>query len=161
MALTSAHPQAGVTHITNALTSALDQSGDPFMMVLNGQYMSNSGPSDDSSNTSCSAYFFFGSSTYCCLVPDEDPPAPRLALVDVSHHLAEGQDAVVRRQVIGCHGLALTDRAVMGVVEDKVRPRARRWPTSHELGSFHSCTRTRSAPSSALPRSARGHRSRW
>jgi hypothetical protein len=49
VALTSAHPRAGVTHITNALASTLDQGGDQFTMVLNGRYISNSdGPSDDS-----------------------------------------------------------------------------------------------------------------
>jgi len=40
VALTSAHPQAGVSHITNALASALDQGGERFTMLLNGRYMS-------------------------------------------------------------------------------------------------------------------------
>jgi Mrp family chromosome partitioning ATPase len=38
--LTSAHPRAGVSHITNALAAALDQGGDRFTMLLNGRYMS-------------------------------------------------------------------------------------------------------------------------
>jgi hypothetical protein len=40
VALTSAHPQAGVSLITNALASVLDQGGDPSTMLLNGRYMS-------------------------------------------------------------------------------------------------------------------------
>jgi len=40
VALTSAHPQAGVSHITNALAAALDQGGDQYTMLLNGRYMS-------------------------------------------------------------------------------------------------------------------------
>jgi Mrp family chromosome partitioning ATPase len=45
VAITSAHPQAGVSHITTALASALDSGGDRFTMLLNGRYMSTS---DDS-----------------------------------------------------------------------------------------------------------------
>lgn len=40
VAVTSAHPRAGVSHITNALAAALDQGGDQFTMLLNGRYMS-------------------------------------------------------------------------------------------------------------------------
>ena len=40
VALTSAHPQAGVSHITNALAAALAQGGDDHTMLLNGSYMS-------------------------------------------------------------------------------------------------------------------------
>jgi Mrp family chromosome partitioning ATPase len=40
VAVTSAHPKAGVSHITNALASTLDQGGDRFTMLLNGRYMS-------------------------------------------------------------------------------------------------------------------------
>ncbi len=40
VALTSAHPQAGVSHITNALAAALAQGGDDHTMLLNGRYMS-------------------------------------------------------------------------------------------------------------------------
>jgi Mrp family chromosome partitioning ATPase len=40
VALTSAHPEAGVSHITNALAAALDQGGDQNTMLLNGRYMS-------------------------------------------------------------------------------------------------------------------------
>ena len=40
VAFTSAHPQAGVSHITNALAAALAQGGDDHTMLLNGRYMS-------------------------------------------------------------------------------------------------------------------------
>ena len=40
VAITSAHPQAGVSHITNALAAALAQGGDDHTMLLNGRYMS-------------------------------------------------------------------------------------------------------------------------
>ncbi len=40
VALTSAHPQAGVSHIANALAAALAQGGDDHTMLLNGRYMS-------------------------------------------------------------------------------------------------------------------------
>jgi Mrp family chromosome partitioning ATPase len=40
VALTAAHPQAGVSHITNALAAALAQGGDDHTMLLNGRYMS-------------------------------------------------------------------------------------------------------------------------
>jgi Mrp family chromosome partitioning ATPase len=49
VAVTSAHPRAGVSHITTALASALDQGGDRFTMLLNGRYMSTS--SDDSADS--------------------------------------------------------------------------------------------------------------
>jgi Mrp family chromosome partitioning ATPase len=49
VAITSAHPRAGVSHITNALASALDQGGGGFTMLLNGRYMSTG---DDSSGES-------------------------------------------------------------------------------------------------------------
>lgn len=50
VALTSAHPQAGVSHITNALAAALDQGGDQYTMLLNGRYMSaqDHGPQNNS-----------------------------------------------------------------------------------------------------------------
>lgn len=40
VALTSPHPQTGVSHITNALAAALEQGGDQHTMLLNGRYMS-------------------------------------------------------------------------------------------------------------------------
>jgi hypothetical protein len=40
VALTSAHPEAGVSHITNALAAALDQGSDQHTILLNGRYMS-------------------------------------------------------------------------------------------------------------------------
>jgi Mrp family chromosome partitioning ATPase len=49
VAITSTHPKAGVSHITNALASALDQGGDQFTMLLNGRYMSTG---DDASGDS-------------------------------------------------------------------------------------------------------------
>ncbi len=49
VAVTAAHPRAGVSHITTALASALDQGGDRLTMLLNGRYMSTS--RDDSSDT--------------------------------------------------------------------------------------------------------------
>jgi hypothetical protein len=39
VALTSAHPHAGVSHITNALAASIDQGGGRFTMLLNGRYM--------------------------------------------------------------------------------------------------------------------------
>jgi hypothetical protein len=47
VAFTSAHPQAGVSHITNALASALDLGGDQLTMLLNGRYMSAGSGNDD------------------------------------------------------------------------------------------------------------------
>lgn len=49
VALTSAHPKAGVSHITNALASTLDQGGDRFTMLLNGRYMSTANDDSDES----------------------------------------------------------------------------------------------------------------
>jgi Mrp family chromosome partitioning ATPase len=49
VAITSAHPRAGVSHITNALASALDQGGDRHTMLLNGRYMSTG--NDDSADS--------------------------------------------------------------------------------------------------------------
>lgn len=40
VAITSAHPKAGVSHITNALAAALAQGGGDHTMLLNGRYMS-------------------------------------------------------------------------------------------------------------------------
>lgn len=47
------HPRAGVSHITTALASALDQGGGGFTILLNGSYMpTSSDNSEDSENQS-------------------------------------------------------------------------------------------------------------
>lgn len=52
VAITAAHPRAGVSHITTALASSLDQGGDRFTMLLNGRYMSTSSDDSDSESRS-------------------------------------------------------------------------------------------------------------
>jgi Mrp family chromosome partitioning ATPase len=47
--VTASHPRAGVSHITTALASALDQGGGGFTMLLNGRYMSTS--NDDAADS--------------------------------------------------------------------------------------------------------------
>lgn len=39
IALTSAHPSAGVSYITNALATALDQQGHQITLLLNGRHL--------------------------------------------------------------------------------------------------------------------------
>jgi Mrp family chromosome partitioning ATPase len=39
VALTSAHPAAGVSYITNALAAALDQNGHQITLLLNGRHL--------------------------------------------------------------------------------------------------------------------------
>lgn len=39
VALTSAHPAAGVSYITNALATALDQNGHQITLLLNGRHL--------------------------------------------------------------------------------------------------------------------------
>jgi hypothetical protein len=48
VALTSAHPRAGVSHITNALAATLDQGGGQFTILLNGRYIAGEDVDGDS-----------------------------------------------------------------------------------------------------------------
>ena len=48
VAITSAHPGAGVSHITNALAEALNQGGDRLTMLLSSRHMSAGEVSSDS-----------------------------------------------------------------------------------------------------------------
>lgn len=49
VAIMSAHPQAGVSHITNALAAALAQGGGDHIMLLNGRYMAREDSSSEDS----------------------------------------------------------------------------------------------------------------
>jgi hypothetical protein len=62
------------------------------------------------------------------LVPGPRTRRPPLAQVDVAHRGAEGQHAVVVREVVACHRLAFGDRAVVRVVEEQPPGRAGRAP---------------------------------
>lgn len=44
VAITSAHPGAGVSYITNALANALDQHGHQITLLLNGRHMNEAEP---------------------------------------------------------------------------------------------------------------------
>ena len=91
------------------------------------------------------------------LVPGPRAPGPAAGEVEVAEDRAEGEHAVVGREIVPRDRLGVGDRAVVRVVEEQAVAAVGRPMTPSSAtrsGSFHSWTSTTSAPSSARPRSS-------